>query len=426
LVRVKDGKVVLRVVATGQEHAQPLAKLSKADQEFATSTYRLITSLRNRNPDTRDQAVDQLVDIGLDAVPALIEEMNHKNGGKGSIEALGKIGAPAIPHLLRHGERVWREQQSRRNYPLNQLLVQLLLAMPAQDVLAAVQRQKKEEIRVAFVHMLSIPDGHMDEQRLDLVAGMVDDPSVPVLRTVFDFLFIWGAGSTRPAVLDAYRRELTKAGDPGLQVLAARGLCVLKQTGRLSAVLVPPDDARDRDLVLDTIEDVFTKSHDLDAWSAAARLFGDLAVDKAMVPRLKKLLASRAVISTAAAKQLANLGPDAVDAVPDLIKVLQAPKVAQAKVVGRRPRPQTQQSRQRVAAVHALGAIGLAQPDVVDTLLAAAGASDQYVCSEIIIAFRDADLVPHARNRLTEAIMGNTELDDKSKQKLCKYIKTIK
>ena len=187
LVRVSDGNVVLRVVATGQEHSWPLAKLSKADQAFASSTYRLITSLRNRNPDTRNQAVDQLVDIGLDAVSALIEETNHKNGGKGSMEALGKIGSPAIPRLLRHGERVRREQEGRLDYARNRLLVQLLLPMPAQDVLAAVQREK-EEVRIAFVHMLSMPYGHMDEQRLDLVAEMVDDPSVLVQRTVFGFL----------------------------------------------------------------------------------------------------------------------------------------------------------------------------------------------------------------------------------------------
>jgi len=313
LVRVSDGNVVLRVVATGQEHSWPLAKLSKADQAFATSTYRLIMSLRSRDSGTRDRAVDQLVDIGLDAVPALIEETNHKNGGKGSTEALGKIGAPAIPHLLRHGERVWREQKGIREYPLNQLL----LRVPAQVVLAAVQREK-EEVRIAFVHMLLMPPGLTDEQsgrqrRLDLVAGMVDDPSDLVLRAVFECLISYDPFGTRPAAIRAYRRELTKARDPVMRILAACGLCVLTQTGRTSAAFVPRDDARKE--VLDTIEDVLTKSQDRDGRSAAARLFEKLAVDKTMVPRLKKLHASKDPdISAAAAKHLASLGQDAVNA----------------------------------------------------------------------------------------------------------------
>ncbi|MBC8875780.1 MAG: hypothetical protein H8E44_40665 [Planctomycetes bacterium] len=419
LVRVSDGKVVLRVLATGQEHAQPLAKLSKADQEFVI--HRLIMSLRNRNPDTRDQAVNQLVGIGLDAVPALIEEADHKNGGKGSMEALEKIGEPAIPHILRHGEREWREEKGRRDYPLNQLLLRL----PAQVVLAAVQREK-EEVRIAFVHVLLMPPGLTDEQfgferRLDLVAGMVDDPSDLVLRAVFECLISYDPFGTRPAVIHAFRRELTSP-DPLTRILAARGLCVPKQTG-----LVPRDHDACKE-VLDTIEDVLTKPQDHDVRGFAARQFEYLRVDKAMVPGLKKWLASREPeISAVAAKQLANLGPDAVDAVPDLIKVLQAPKVAQAKAAGRRPTSQTPQSRQRVAAVGALSAIGLSQPDVVDVLLAAAGDSDQHVCSAIISAFRDADLVPpDARNRLTEAIMGNTELDEKSQRELCDNVKTIK
>ncbi len=187
LLRVEGGTVVLREVATEREQRWPLANLSEADQAFATSTYRLVTSLRSRNRDTRDQAAEKLADIGGDAVAALIEELKRKNGCEGSIQTLARIGVPAVPYLLRRLSTMSLKdvERSRRETGIPNPAATALLRMPAPTVRASLEHES-EELRVLFLsHVGAAPDAAlhgeaMDEIAVGLLPGLLDSENPPM------------------------------------------------------------------------------------------------------------------------------------------------------------------------------------------------------------------------------------------------------
>ena len=446
LLRLEGDEVVFRDVKSGEEYRRAAERLSEADRQFVIS--RLVKSLRNRSERLRAQASAQLVEIGLDAVPALIEELNHKNGGPGSAQTLVKIGEPAIPLLLgrrrpinythtlsllalrRGGQRIPAPilgGTSRRTRPLPPRdvldriedrsftgvvdpVVEVLLQMPREALLGALRREQPG-VCPGFIteltweaELMAYKGVAVEERIVDVLAALVEHESDSV-RCAAEAALVGvlqkdNAGNPTAAI--GVFTERLSAADPKTRLEAASALC-WRRPGLLGGYMVPRPDARG--LIFSTLADVLTESTDPEARQQASELFCrlGLSVDPQIVPDLARLAGVDDLpgIKGRAVGLLGEAGADADTAVPALIEQLKNPD-----------------DSQRAAVVRALRRIGVSEPGHIDALMTAAKNSDDGVCASIVNGFVRGDFGPIDRPqlaRLRRALTSNRRLTNRWK-----------
>jgi hypothetical protein len=383
------------------------------------STYRMVIAQRSPNKRTRDRATEQLVKVGLDAVPALIEELSHTNGREGSIHTLARIGEPAIPLLLRRLRKIPDTTGLMRVKPGGSSPeLAALLKMPLPTLRAALDRES-ESLRSLFLcHIVADPARTFtDKSVVDSVAGMsaslLDSGDASVRTAARDALAVIVRDGTQDASVTAFRTlsKRLQAADVGARIEMAIELCTV-ESAVLSVTLIPPPIAEE--FVRSTIVEAITDCKDVETRRKSAQVLPHvkLSWNVASITELIKLVEvdDPPEVRAYAAHIISGLDADAKSAVPTIIHLLDSPE-----------------DDVRKAAAAALNKMGLSEPGVIDALLGAAGDSEAGTCATIINIFRQAALAdPSVLDRLTRAITDNRKLSAESKGRLRTYCVAIK
>ncbi|MCU0873209.1 MAG: HEAT repeat domain-containing protein [Pirellulaceae bacterium] len=373
LVRVDSATVVLRVVATKREHFWPLTNLSERDQAFATSTFRLVTSLRSRDEKRRDEAVEKLADIGVDAVPSLIEELKHKNGCEGSIEALVRIGEQAVPYSLRRLSTTPLNdvERSRKENGIPNPAATALLRMPAPTLRASLEQGSKE-LRVSFLSHVGAAPGDMlhgatiEEIAVSLLPALLDSQAPSVVKAAESALVRVVQRNTKDASTAAFQilRQRVEGADLPTRLECAIETC--RDEGGIIPLFTPPPVAEN--FVRSTVMEALTESGDDEARRSATKLLPFFKWDAVPGPDLIKLLKVDDLpqVRRVAVGMLGSRGADAKPAIPALVELLKAREQKLATTV-----------------LSALEKIGLSEPGGLDALVDLAGEGDEATCAAL-------------------------------------------